>query len=80
MGADNAYSRRDPTRDGDEFTPTSETADLVSLNMAAPVISETGMTYMLDNPKTLNRSGVYIDYYCIVFIDFNSGVSRRALL
>ena len=34
-----------------------KTADLVSLNMAAPVriVSD-----MRDNPKTLNRSGVYI--------------------
>ena len=38
-------------------TPANETADLVSLNMAVPVRTVSGMR---DNPKTLNRSGVYI--------------------
>ena len=44
---------------GDAYTPADGTKDrdLVSLNMAAPVRS---VTEMRDNPKTINRSGVYI--------------------
>ena len=37
--------------------PANETADLVSLNIAAPIRSVSDMRY---DPKTLNRSGVYI--------------------
>ena len=43
-------------------TPANETADLVSLNMAAPVRT---VSDMRDNPKTLNSSDVYI-YNCFV--------------
>ena len=35
-------------------TPDNETVDSVSLNMAVPVWIVTEMTYMRDNPKTLN--------------------------
>ena len=42
---------------GDVHTPANETADLVSLNIAAPVRS---VSVMRDNPKTLDCSGVYI--------------------
>ena len=42
---------------GDAYTPANETADLVSLNMAAPVRS---VSDTRDNPKTLYSSGVYI--------------------
>ena len=38
-------------------TPANETADLVSVNMAAPVRSVSDMRY---DPTTPNRSGVYI--------------------
>ena len=41
---------------GERYTPASE-MDLVSLNMAAPVKS---MRSEEDNPKTLDRNGVYI--------------------
>ena len=42
---------------GDAYTPANETADLVSLKMAAPVKT---VSDMRDNPKILKRSGVYI--------------------
>ena len=47
---------------GDAYMPANETNEtgtknLVSLNMATPVRSKTDMR---DNPKTINRSGVYI--------------------
>ena len=45
---------------GVRYTPGSE-MDLVSLNMAAPVRSV--MSGSIDNPKTLNCSGVYIYNY-----------------
>ena len=65
VGAGNAYT---PARAGfvvDAWTPANETADLVSLNMAAPVRS---VSDMRDNPKTLNRSCVYI--YNLLFLLF----------
>ena len=42
---------------GDAYTPANETANLVSLDMAAPVRSVSDMRY---NPNTLNGSGDYI--------------------
>ena len=63
MGADNAYTPARAGFIGDAYTPANETADLVSLNMAAPVWIVTEMTYMRDNPKTMNHSGVYIYNY-----------------
>ena len=47
-----------PTRAGfveDAYMPANESANLVSLNIAAPVRS---VSDMHENPKTLNRSGV----------------------
>ena len=64
VGARNTYTqaklirRRKPPSLVMHTLPANETADLVSLNMAAPVRS---VSDMRDNPKTLNRSGVYID-------------------
>ena len=62
MGAGNAYAPARSDFVGDAYTPANETADLVSLNMAAARMKRDGdeMTYMRDNPKTLNRSGVYM--------------------
>ena len=57
VGAGNACKPARADFVGDANTPANETADLVSLNMAAPVRS---VSDMRDNPKTLNRSGVYI--------------------
>ena len=57
MGAGNAYTPARACFVGDAYTSADETTDLVSLNMAAPVRS---VSDMRDNPKTLNRSGVYI--------------------
>ena len=57
VGAGNARTPARADFVDDANTPSNEMADLVSLNMAVPVriISD-----MRDNPKTLNRSGVYI--------------------
>ena len=58
VGAGDAYTPARVDFVGDEaYTPANETADFVPLNMAAPVRI---VSYMRDNPKTLNRSGVYI--------------------
>ena len=47
-----------------DYSIFEQAGDIVSLNMAAPVWSVKEMTYMRDNPKTVNRSGVYIyNYY-----------------
>ena len=57
MEAGDAYK---PARAGfvdDAYTPANESADSVSLNIAVPVRS---VSDMRDNPKILNRSGVYI--------------------
>ena len=57
MGGGNAYTLRVNGFVGDAYTPATETTDIVFLNMAAPVRT---ISDMRDNPKTLNRSGVYI--------------------
>ena len=55
--AGNAYMPARASFVGDAYTPANETADLVSLNMAAPVRSVSDMRI---NPKTIILSGVYI--------------------
>ena len=64
MGASNAYTPAKTDFAGDAYTPANEIADLVFLNMAAPVriVSD-----MRGNPKTLNSIGVYI-YNSPIFI------------
>ena len=63
VGAGNAYTPAQAGFVGDTYTPANETADgtrdrdLVYLKIAAPVRS---VSDMRDNPKTINRSGVYI--------------------
>ena len=52
--ARNAYT---PARAGFVGDTANETDELVPLNMAAPV---RGVSDMRDNPKTINRIGVYI--------------------
>ena len=64
VGAGNAYTPARASFVGDAYTPANETADLVSLNMAAPVRT---VSDIRDNPKTLNRSGVYIHNDCSPF-------------
>ena len=56
VGAGNSYAPARADFVGDANMPAYETADLVFLNMAAPVRSDSDMR---DHPKTLNRSGVY---------------------
>ena len=62
-------SRRERVRRRCANTPANETADLVPLNKAAPVRT---VSYMLDNPKALNRSGVYPSSYCCTVVAYNS--------
>ena len=62
MGADNVYTWVRYGIVGDAYTPANKTADLVSLNMAAPVRS-VSLSDTRDNPKTPNRSDVYIYNY-----------------
>ena len=65
MGAGNAYTSAGASFVVDALTPANETADLLSLNMATPVRS---VSDRRDNPKTLNRSCVYI--YNLLFLLF----------
>ena len=60
----NAYTPARAGFVGDAYTPANETADLVSLNMAAPVRT---VSDMRDNPKTLIRSGVSVYNYNNLF-------------
>ena len=76
MGAGNTYTPVRASPVGDTYTLANESADgtkdrdLVSLNMAAPVSS---VADMLDNPKTINRSGVYIyNYNLLLYPEINS--------
>ena len=57
MGAGSPYAPARAVFVGVAYTLANETADLVSLNMAAPVGS---VSDMRDNLKTINRIGVYI--------------------
>ena len=79
VGSGNAHT---PARAGfvcDAYTPANETADgtkdkdLLSSNMAAPVMSVSDMS---DNPKTINRNGVYM-YNCMQHV---SGKDCKKLL
>ena len=65
MGAGSAYTPARSGFVGDAYMPANETADLVSLNMAAPVRS---VSDMRDNPKTVNRSGVHIYNILLYYI------------
>ena len=56
--------------------PAKEAADLVSLKMAALAVPVRSVSDMRDNPKTLNRSGVYIYKYYICIILFYSFVAN----
>ena len=76
MRAGNAYTPMRAGLVGDTYTLANESADgtkdrdLVSLNMAVPVSS---VTDMRDNPKTINRSGVYIyNYNLLLYPGINS--------
>ena len=52
-------------REPASYTPANETADLLSLNMAAP---ERTVSDMRDNLKTPNHSDVYIYNYIVYII------------
>ena len=62
MGTGDAYTPARAGFVGDAYTPANGTANLVSLNMTPPVRT---VSDMRDNPKTLNRSGVYIYNTCV---------------